>query len=96
MGAGTSSGKSSLSAVEREQITKGIQNHTSAQTDSAIKTLEGHIEKEQHIIDNYDKYVQLGHITGKNDPWWQEHENTLAKLKAQMKFFQSERKRLGK
>lgn len=97
MGTGTGSGKSNvLSAVQKLQITKGIENHSSEATDKAMSGLQERIAKEQKIIANYDKYVKIKYITGKTDPWWVGHKDTLATLKAQYAFFKKERKRLGK
>lgn len=97
MGTGTGSGKSNaLSAVQKLQITKGIETHSSEATDRAMASLQASIQKEQNIINNYDKYVKVGYIMGKTDPWWIGHKDNLAGLKAQYAFFQKERKRLGK
>lgn len=97
MGTGTESGKSNaLSAIQKMQITKGIQTHSSEATDKAMNTLQANIQKEQGIIANYDKYVKSGYITGPTDPWWVGHKDTLATLKAKYAYFEKERKRLGK
>ena len=96
MGTGTTSGRFTLTAEEKANITNGIMTHTSEQNDGAMRTIKNHIDQEQKVIDNYDSYVKLGYITGKGDPWWKGHENTLATLEAQYKFFEQERKRIGK
>ena len=97
MGTGTSSGKTaSLPMADKIRITKGILSHTPQQNDGAMNQMQRYIDREQDVIDNYQMYVRVGKIKGRNDPWWVGHEQSLAKLKAKMAFMKQERKRLGR
>lgn len=98
MGSGTNSGRGrgTLTANEKAKITRDIENHSTSSNDAAERHYKMYISREQGVIDNYGLYVRTGYIRDKSDPWWQGHEESLAKLKAQYSHFRKERKRLGK
>lgn len=93
---GGAGGGGTLYNERKQTIIDGIKNHTSQQNDRAETFYKNNIAKEKDIIDNYSKYVQIGKIKDKNDPWWQYHEDTYKSLVAQYDFFKKERKKQGR
>ena len=99
MGRGVSKGSGgggggNVSDSMKQQLTNGIMNHGSAANDRAQKGMEDNIAKERNIVNNYSQYRKSGYISGRNDPWYVGHVNTLNSLTAQLNFFKKERKRL--
>ncbi len=86
----------SLTQDVKSRITNGIDTHTKEQNDKAEQSYLNKIERQKEIISNYDNYVKIGYIKGKNDEWWKYHEDTYNFLRAKLKFFREERRRLKK
>lgn len=92
----TGNSKTQLSMEEKEKITNDIKTHSTSDNDKAERNMERSIKREKIIVDNFEKYKRTKLITGRNDPWFAGHENSLKILTEKLNFFREQRKKLKK
>lgn len=92
----SSGGVSTLSATEKDKISKGIATHSVSENDRAENHYKSNIEKEKKIVSSAKEYIQVGHIKSTSDEWFQEHLKAYNSLKAQYSYFKKERKKQGR